>query len=35
MSKQDESGSITFRDAGDYTYYCTIHPSMVARLVVR
>ncbi len=30
-----ESGSITFRAAGDYTYYCTIHPSMVARLVVK
>lgn len=30
-----ESGSITFRTAGDFTYYCTIHPSMVARLQVR
>jgi plastocyanin len=30
-----QSGSITFRVAGDYTYYCKIHPSMVARLVVK
>jgi plastocyanin len=30
-----ESGSLTFRVAGDYTYYCTIHPSMVARVVVK
>lgn len=30
-----ESGSLTFRVAGDYTYFCTIHPSMVARLVVK
>jgi plastocyanin len=32
---QGESGAITFRVAGTYTYYCTIHPSMVARVVVR
>ena len=29
-----ESGSITFRVAGKFTYYCTIHSSMVARIVV-
>jgi plastocyanin len=27
--------SLTFDKAGDYTYYCTVHPSMQARLVVR
>jgi plastocyanin len=27
--------SLTFEKAGDYTYYCAVHPSMQARLVVR
>ena len=31
----DDSGSLTFPDAGEYTYYCTIHPSMKAKLAVR
>ena len=30
-----ESKKLTFDTAGDYTYYCTVHPSMVARLQVR
>ena len=30
-----QSSSITFPVAGDYTYYCKIHPSMVACLVVK
>jgi plastocyanin len=30
-----DNGSITFRVAGDFTYSCKIHPSMVARLVVK
>ena len=30
-----ESKTLTFAAAGDYTYYCTVHPSMVARLQVR
>jgi plastocyanin len=30
-----ESDSLTFATAGDYTYYCTIHPQMTARLSVR
>jgi plastocyanin len=30
-----ESKTLTFDQAGDYTYYCTVHPSMVARLQVR
>jgi plastocyanin len=30
-----DSAAVTFRVAGDYTYYCTVHPSMVARLVVK
>lgn len=30
-----ESNTLTFGTAGDYTYYCTVHPSMVARLQVR
>ena len=30
-----ESKALTFDKAGDYTYYCTVHPSMVARLQVR
>ncbi len=32
---QGQSKTITFDKAGDYTYYCKIHPSMVARLQVR
>ena len=30
-----ESKTLTFDKVGDYTYYCTVHPSMVARLQVR
>ncbi len=30
-----ENRTLTFDKAGDYTYYCTVHPSMVARLQVR
>ena len=30
-----DSGSITFEEPGDYDYFCSIHPSMRARLVVR
>lgn len=30
-----ESKTLTFDKAGDYIYYCTVHPSMVARLRVR
>ncbi|HET8944783.1 MAG TPA: cupredoxin family copper-binding protein [Dehalococcoidia bacterium] len=32
---EDDSGTLTFPDAGVYTYYCTIHPSMKAKLTVR
>ncbi|MDE3096763.1 MAG: cupredoxin family copper-binding protein [Chloroflexota bacterium] len=31
---QGQSKTITFDRAGDYTYYCKIHPNMVARLRV-
>jgi plastocyanin len=30
-----ESKTITFDKPGDYTYYCKVHPSMVARVQVR
>jgi plastocyanin len=30
-----ESKTLTFDKAGDFTYYCTVHSSMVARLQVR
>ncbi len=30
-----DSRYVTFRVAGSFTYYCTIHPSMVARIVVK
>ncbi len=30
-----ESKTLTFDKAGDYSYYCTVHPSMVARLQVQ
>ena len=34
IGKDDES-SLTFDAPGQYEYYCTIHPSMKARLTVR
>ncbi len=30
-----ESKSITFDKAGDYEYYCKVHPAMIAYLAVR
>jgi len=30
-----ESKSITFDKAGDYEYYCKVHPAMIAHLTVR
>jgi plastocyanin len=30
-----ESKTITFDKPGDYEYYCTVHPNMVARLTVQ
>ncbi len=30
-----EQGSVTFDRPGEYFYYCSIHPSMQARLVIR
>lgn len=30
-----ETKTITFDKPGDYAYYCTVHPNMVARLQVR
>jgi plastocyanin len=32
---RDESGAVTFDASGEYEYYCSIHPSMKARIVVR
>jgi plastocyanin len=32
---RDESDSVTFDAVGEYNYYCSIHPSMKARLVVK
>ncbi|HYM16498.1 MAG TPA: cupredoxin family copper-binding protein [Dehalococcoidia bacterium] len=30
-----ESKTLTFDKPGDYTYYCVVHPSMVARITVK
>lgn len=30
-----ESKTLTLATAGDYTYFCTVHPNMVARLQVQ
>ena len=32
---RDDGSSLTFDTPGEYEYYCTIHPSMKARLTVR
>lgn len=31
----DEGFSYTFTKAGEYSYYCTIHPKMTGKVVVR
>jgi plastocyanin len=31
----DESFSYTFNKPGTYTYFCSIHPKMVARVIVK
>lgn len=33
--REDESATLTFSEPGEYEYYCTIHPSMKAKLTVR
>jgi Plastocyanin len=30
-----DSASITFENAGEYAYYCVVHPTMKARIIVR
>jgi plastocyanin len=30
-----DTKTITFDKAGDYEYYCTVHPAMIARLTVQ
>jgi plastocyanin len=35
MLKKSESASITFDKAGEFGYYCAVHPSMKARIIVR
>lgn len=32
---KDEHASVTFNTPGDYSYYCTVHPNMKARLEVQ
>ena len=32
---KDQQASITFNAPGDYSYYCTVHPSMRARIQVQ
>jgi plastocyanin len=32
---QGESKTLTFAKAGDYEYYCKVHPSMIARVTVK
>jgi len=32
---KNETMAITLEEAGEYLYYCTVHPSMVARLTVQ
>ena len=32
---EDDSDTLMFPNPGEYTYYCTIHPSMKAKLTVR
>ncbi|MFI6280888.1 plastocyanin/azurin family copper-binding protein [Streptomyces sp. NPDC050988] len=35
MLQKGQSWSFTFTTAGSYGYYCTVHPDMTARIVVR
>ena len=31
----DEKFSFTFRDAGTYEYYCSVHPKMTGKIIVK
>lgn len=33
--KQGESGTLTFRNKGTFTYHCSVHPNMKATVVVQ
>ena len=35
LLNKGDSKAITFDQAGDYEYYCKVHPAMIARLTVR
>jgi plastocyanin len=35
MLNKGDNASITFGQAGEYGYYCAVHPAMKARIVVR
>ncbi len=35
LLNKGESKAITFDKAGDYEYYCKVHPAMIARITVR
>ena len=35
LLNKGESKTITFDKAGDYEYYCKVHPNQIARLTVR
>jgi plastocyanin len=33
--ERGDSADVTFSEAGDYPYYCTIHPDMIGRIIAK
>ena len=35
LLQEGDSGSITFEEAGEFAYHCSVHPDMKGKITVR